>query len=228
MHSILQVIVKSFKALYEYIGMVMITNLIWFLVGFSPLLILMLLNVDYVFAYLLGVLLTPLFLGPATASAHYVMVRLMDREETRVSDFKVGFRKFFTKGMGLVYLNGILVFILVVDLIFSVNSTNTFFRLLTGLWVWFILFWMVIMQYVFPLLVQHNLGVLATMKRAALLAMDNVGLSLALTLVNGLLLGLSVVLAAPFLLFFVGITGFMQNFALREILKKYEDQKKED
>ena len=88
------VLKESFKTGYEYIGMVMLANLLWFGVGFAPLLIVTFIQIENALYVLAGFVGTAFTLGGATAAVHFMMNKLIERDETTVKDFWVGFKKF--------------------------------------------------------------------------------------------------------------------------------------
>ncbi len=218
------ILAQAFKAAYEYIGILMLSNFVWFLVAFLPLLLVTMLPFPHPVFLLAGILGTVVLFGPATAGIHTVIFRLASREEATLKHFYDGFRRHFGKAFLLTLVMGLILGILVADLAFSIYHTNTWIRLLSGIWVYFILFWGVVVQFVFPFLIQQDAGLLTILKRSSLVAMDNILVSLILTLVNGVVLIVSVLLAAPILLFATGLTAFVQHFALLELLKKYEQE----
>lgn len=217
-----QITKQSFKSGYEYIGMLMLSNAVWFVIAFFPMLVITFLRVENVVLFFTALVVTPIIFGPATAGIHYIINKLVHREETAIVDFKIGFRKYFGRSLGLVLLNAFILAVLVADLVFSINHPNTIIRFSSGIWLYFIIFWYILIQYIFPLLVQQDIGVITIMKRAALLAMDNMLFSIFMALVNFIILVASLILAAPVLLFLMGLTAFVQNYALVEVMKKYE------
>ena len=78
-------------------------------------------------------------------------------------------------------------------------------------------------NYIFPFLVNQNIGVFLTMKRSALLALDNLVVTIALSVAVLIVVVLSVILAAPVLLLMLGIIAFLQNVSYHELMQKYDD-----
>ena len=78
-------------------------------------------------------------------------------------------------------------------------------------------------NYIFPFLVNQNIGVLLTMKRSALLALDNLVVTIILSVAVLIVAVLSVILAAPVLLLMLGIIAFLQNVGYHELMQKYDD-----
>ena len=97
-----QVIVQSFKTAYERIGLIMGTNLLWFVAGFAPALIVLYIPFQHPVLFVVGMLATVFTLGGAAGAVNHIIVRIINGEDdVRLSDFKVGFRKFFWRGSAL-------------------------------------------------------------------------------------------------------------------------------
>ncbi len=222
-----QVIVQSFKTLYERIGLVMGTNLLWFFVGFGPALIVLYIPYQHPILFVAGILVTILTLGASTAAVNHVMIKIINRDEVGLRDFKVGFRKFFGRGalMALIAILGAI--ILWVDLLFSLSHPNQIFQLLSGIWIWGMIFWYAVLQFVYPFLVQQDIGLLKALKRSALVVIDNLLGSVIVVVVTLVVLVLCIILAAPLLLFVASLLALIQNYAYNQILQKYEKAEKE-
>jgi uncharacterized membrane protein YesL len=77
-------------------------------------------------------------------------------------------------------------------------------------------------NYIFPFLVNQDIGVFLTMKRAVLLALDNIVVTIFLAIAVLLVVVLSVILAAPVLLLMMGTVAFLQNVGYGELMRKYD------
>ena len=86
------------------------------------------------------------------------------------------------------------------------------------------LYWYAVLQFVFPFLTQQDKGLITVLKRSALVSIDNVLGSIIVVVISILLIILSLVLAAPILLFTMSLLALVQNYALNEIMLKYEKQ----
>lgn len=224
MKCALGIIGQAFRTAYDAIGVVILANVVWCLVVLLPILAVGILRVSSPYFVVGSLVLTLLLIGPATSGVHFMMNRLANGGETVIADFRQGFTRFFARGALLVLLNVLVAVILVVDLIWVLNSSHLAVRLLAGVFVYFIAFWLLVVQYVFPFLVEQNIGVIQVMKRAVLVAVDNL-------LVSALLAGavvflgvFSILTTAPFLLLFVSLAALIQNFALVETLRKYDSE----
>ncbi len=221
-----QVIVQSFKTAYDRIGMVMLTNLLWFAVGFGPLLIVMYVPLPPIVTYL-GIFATILTLGAGAAAVNYVMVRIINKEDVAVRDFMDGLRKFFWRGAALSLIAVLGALVLFVDLAFSLTHSNRIIQLLSGIWVWALVFWYAVQQFVFPFLVQQDIGIRKVLKRSALLVVDNLLGGAFMVIISLVVLALCIILAAPILLFVTCFLALLQNYAYNQLMLKYEQAEQE-
>lgn len=100
--------------------------------------------------------------------------------------------------------------------------------ILSGLWVWGIIFWLALHQFAFPFLINQDIGVLKTLKRAALIVLDNPLPTLVLLVLSALVVVLSVVFAAPLLIFVASFLGIVQNSFYHEMMAKYEAEEQDN
>lgn len=216
--------VHALKLSYDHIGKVMLTNFIWFCVGFGPMLAFSYLPFlqNDLFFYL-SVILSFITMGGATAFVHYRMNRVVRGEETSFRDLWEGFKLYWLRGTGLVLLAVLALFILTFNIMFSQNYPTVVFTILSGLWIWGIIFWIALHQFVFPFLVNQNIGVFLTLKRAALIVLDNPLPSLVLLVSSALVAVLCTVLAAPLLVFVASFLALLQNCFYHELMVKYTE-----
>ncbi|NLK08198.1 MAG: DUF624 domain-containing protein [Firmicutes bacterium] len=219
-----QILKKSVRCAYDYVGMVMASSALWFVVGFLPLLLATTFS-NYIKSPVIlaaALILTLVTFGPATAAVHAMISKILAKEEVLVREYFQYFIDFFSRSVGLVWLNSLIVVILVTDFMFTINHSNKIIRAVSGIWVYAFLFWAMMSNYIFPFLVNQNIGVVLAMKRSALLALDNVLVTIVLTVSVAFIAGLSIVLAAAVLLLMMGVIAFFQNMAYRELMQKYD------
>lgn len=219
------IIRKGIRYAYEYLGMVIATSVLWFFVGFLPILLVTTLNIHAENPLVLGgaMILTLGTFGPATAAIHAMMAKILSKEDVAVREFFTYFRRFFGRGVGLLVLNILILAILGCDFVFTTNHSSKIIRMFSGVWVYFFIFWALMSNYVFPFMVNQNIGIWLTMKRAALLALDNIVVTILLAVAVVLVVVLSSILAAPVLLLMMGTIAFLQNVGYRELMQKYEE-----
>ncbi|NLY29871.1 MAG: DUF624 domain-containing protein [Firmicutes bacterium] len=219
------IIRRGIRYSYDYLGMVIAASALWFITGFFPILVVTSFSkfIQNPAVIGVGIFLTVVTMGPATAAVHGIATRIVQNEDVRVREFFTFFQKFFSRSAALVLLNVLILLILASDLIFTLNSPNKFIQMLSGIWIYFFIFWALMSNYIFPFLVNQNIGVFLTMKRSALLALDNLVVTIALSVAVLIVVVLSVILAAPVLLLMLGIIAFLQNVSYHELMQKYDD-----
>lgn len=213
----------AFKLSYEHIGKVMLTNLIWFAIGFAPMLAfsyLPFLQTDVFFA--LAIVTSFITMGGATGAVHFRMNRVLVGEDTSLKDLWEGGKAYWLRGTILLLLAVLGFVLLLFNMWFSQNYPTTLFMILSGLWVWGIIFWLALHQFAFPFLVNQNIGVIKTLKRAALIVLDNPLPTLVLLVLSAIVVALSLVFAAPLLIFVASFLAIVQNSFYHAMMAKYE------
>ncbi len=220
--------VQALKTSYDHIGKVMLFNLIWFAMGFAPILIMTYLPVESNIVFVLSMVATFITLGGATGAIHYLMNLIIAGEDTSVRDFWVGFKRFFARGSLILFLAILGFTILIFNIWFSGNYPNTVFLILAGFWVWGIVYWYSMLQFVFPFLTQQDIGVFLSLKRAALITLDNPLASIILLVLGLIVIVLSALLAAPILIFTASFLALLQNYFYNELMLKYDTKESEE
>lgn len=214
---------RAFKLSYDHIGKVMVTNLLWFSLGFGPMLAFSYLpflqNDAFFFIAIVTGFVT---MGGAVGAVHYRMNRVVLGEETVLKDMWEGFRLYWLRGTILVLLGVLGVLLLVFNIWFSQNYPPILFMALSGLWVWGIVFWAALHQFVFPFLANQDIGVIKALKRSALIVLDNPLPTLLLLILSVVVVALSLLFAAPLLIFVASFLALVQNCFYHELMTKYE------
>jgi uncharacterized membrane protein YesL len=213
---------QALKLSYEHIGKVMATNLIWFAAGFFLLLLFTYLPVQNDWFFILVLVGTPLTIGGAFAAVHYRMNAVVRGEETTMADLWLGFKRYFLRGAILAALGAIGFGILFFNIGFSANYPSKLFIVLSGFWVWGIVLWYAIHQFVFPFVVNQNAGVFGALKKAALIVLDNPWPSFLLVIMSLLVIALSLLFAAPLLIFLASFLALLQNCFYHKLMIKYD------
>ncbi|HKM43103.1 MAG TPA: hypothetical protein VJZ70_03830 [Limnochordia bacterium] len=220
---------RAFKISYEHIGKVMLTNLIWFAVGFAPLLAFSYLpflqrDAFFIVAIVIGLVT----MGGATGAVHYRMNRVVLGEETSLKDMWEGFKLYWLRGTILITLAILGFLLLLFNMWFSQNYPTTLFMILSGLWIWGIIFWFALNQFVFPFLTNQDIGVIKTLKRSALIILDNPLTTLVLLVLSVIVVALSLVFAAPLLIFVASFLAIVQNSFYHAMMAKYESEEQDN
>ena len=213
---------RALKLSYEHIGKVMLTNLIWFVAGFLLLLLFTYVPVESNWIFLLVVVGTPITIGGSFAAVHHRMNAIVKGEDTVMGDLWGGFKRYFLRGAVLTVLAVLGFGILFFNIWFSQNYPSKLFLVLSGFWIWGIVLWYAIHQFVLPFVVNQNAGVFKALKKAALIVLDNPWPSFLLMLFSLIVTALSVLFAAPLLIFLASFLALLQNCFYHELMVKYE------
>lgn len=218
-----QIIVKSLKTGYEHLGSVILINVIWFFIWLSPLFLISLFLIENLALFIIGFILSLTLFGPATGGAYALIKQIIEGTYRSISEYKKVFLKYFWRSLFLVLVCGLMLLFILLNIFVCIESSVFLFRFIGGIWLYVLLFWFIMMQYVFPLLVQQNIGILTIIKRAALLALDNILLSLIILLAGLLITFISVAFVVPFVILWLSLLGLMQHYAFVQVLAKYGD-----
>lgn len=217
------IVKRSFRSVYDYLGMTMVISSIWFLIGFMPaaLTFLVLVQVPAINSFILFVLASSLLLGPFTAATYSMASSMIQGEQVEIRDYLPKLRMHYKRSAQVTAaMLGILA-ILVVDLVFFMNSGNAWMQYLSVLWVYFIVFWGLVAQYAYAVLVRQDRRVWDVIKVSALLALDNVVASLIVGVTSALVIVICLWMRVPLLLFLAGTLAFLHCTAFEAVVAKY-------
>jgi uncharacterized membrane protein YesL len=162
--------------------------------------------------------------GPGTAAIYYVTNRLANGELLEISRFFEGFRKYFWRGWGLALLNVFAAALLTVNVVFYWSREGVAIKIVALVFGYLLVLWFAIQGYLFSLLVQLDQSIRLVVRNALFLAIDNLGVTLSLTLVNALIALVSVppwsaALALPLLT--MTLTSNVHNKVIVELVERY-------
>ena len=173
----------------------------------------------------LGLSLLIVTAPPATAGVYYLTNQLARGETVSFGLFVQGMRRYFRRSWLLAIIVLVINALLAVNLLFYASFTNQWVRLLSVLWGYLIVFWLAMLIYLFPLLIeQESKSLLLLLRNAALLVLDNLAFTLTLGVLLLLFLLLNVFLAVPLLLIVVSGLALVQSKALLTVLEKYRER----
>jgi len=172
----------------------------------------------------LGLSLLVVTAPPATAGVYYLAHHLARGESVRFSLFVQGMRRYFGRSWLLAIVVVAINALLVGNILFYANFANQWVRLLSVFWGYVLLFWLAMLIYLFPLLIeQESKSLLLLLRNAALLVLDNVAFTLTLGVLLLLFLLLNVALAVPLFLIVMSGLALIQSKALLTVLEKYRE-----
>ncbi len=222
-----KLIVSSLKFCWDHITTLILLNLIWFFLWLLPMFLNSVISDNFVF-FLVCMGLSLLLLGPVTAGMQYLILRLIKNEEVTVGEFISGFKKYFWRSEIIVLLAIVVLLFIVFNFSFATEYNSGWMRILSGIWLYLALFWLLIIQYIFPFLVQQDISVWLAIKRSVLLIFDNLLASLMLLLFSGLITFASLYTVVPFIILWFSMLSLMQNYIVLDLLKKYSNGRSED
>ena len=195
------VIRLSFQLFYRRLGTILAGNVLWILVSI------------------------PIITIPAaTGALFYLIQRVVSEEEDKAvewashKDFWVGLRKHWVRSSVLGFLDLAILMVLIVSLQFYLTRPEELLRWLVGPILVFILLWMGMQIFLFPLLIQQpNEPILHVAKQAMFLVIGYPLFCLQLILVMVLLLIVSIALTGPVLLILFSLLALIQTVAWRSI-----------
>lgn len=223
------------RLFYDHLGLNVLISTFWYVFGFLPVMYFfqVLLTVvariaeapvsvfDFLIVAALLYAVTVVLAAPVTASAYAASYSFITREGIYIRDLFLGIGRYWKKAAGTMAVAALALFLLVLGLLICLSNPGL--RWFTVVYGYLIAVWFMAVQYLFPFVVQQTVGVWKTLQRAALVALDNVTVSL-LLLGTGLILGyLCMLPLVPFVLIYMGFVAAMHNLALIEILKKYDE-----
>lgn len=216
-----KLIVQALKMCWDNLTTIVLLNLLWFFFSLAPVFLSSLISED-ITLFIMAAILALLLIGPVTSASQYLLSLLVNREEITVADFTSAFKKFFWRSELLVIIGLAVLIFMVFNFSISVENPAWYVRLLSGIWLYFVLFWLLVLQYIFPLLVQQDIGLLLALKRASLLVLDNLLISLMFLILCGIISFISIYLVIPLVIIWFAMIGLMQNYIVVELLKKYD------
>lgn len=226
----LDIFTSSMRRSYEYLGMVMFTSLLWFIIAAIPagFLVSFSIQVPSVVSVLLVLLEVTFLAAPVTAAVYSVTSSLVHGEDVAAREIWYRFRQHYLLTVKVVAVMLVLIAILVIDVIFFLNSKIKVVQWLSVPWLYLVLFWVMMTTYVFPLVVYQRVSWLKVLQRAALLTIDNMVVTILVMLQALLLIGLGTYLVLPVPLLLAGMVSLLQATALSEVLNKYGETPQTD
>lgn len=216
-----QALLRSLRMGYDHLGKLIMLNVLWFTLGFGPIIISVYLPWQTPAILIIAALISLVMFGGGFPALHTQINRISEGETISWRGFWGEFKRFAVRGTILFFLRLLGFFILALNIWVTLNNPTTLFLLLSGLWLWGIFYWYAMQQFIYPFLTRQDIGVIMTLKRAALITLDN-PLPSAFILIISLIIGIaSAVLVVPAVLFTAGLLAFLQNNFFVDVMLKY-------
>lgn len=230
---------KSFWNAYDHLGGCIVLNLLWSILSlpwFALTFLLLTVGWTQMAAgrLFLGLMLAmvgvqQLMASPTSAALWAVTARWAHYQGATPKEFFPALKKFFRRSLGLWLFFTLTALLLTLNLAFYHRLPGKLAvpgAFAAGLMGWAYLVLCLLQSYAFPLLVQGDLPVKQSLKRSALVILDNVFYSFFLWISTCAVLLAGLVSVAGLLFVCVSLVGIITNTGLREILKKYEPEKR--
>jgi uncharacterized membrane protein YesL len=165
-----------------------------------------------------------LLAGPATAGVYAFTNRLAHGELAEVRRFWIGFRRFLWRGWLLGLVDVGVGALLAINIWFYWSQGSIGLRLLAVIFIYLLVLWFVIQSYLYALLVEMDQGIVLVGRNALFMAIDKLGLTLGLAIVNLLIVLLSIPLGALLLpLATMAILSGVNNKAVVAAVNRYRE-----
>lgn len=157
--TVWNLIKKSCKEIYRNLMGVILASIFWFvtaglLLALDGMILITYWTEGMEVIPLVPILLTAIFIGPATIGPYYMANRLVNYRRVRIRDFFIGAKRYFLKSLLISLIIGIFVIIILVDFRFYLNSSSQILQWLSVFWLYLLFFVGIIVNYVFPLLIE--------------------------------------------------------------------------
>lgn len=160
----------------------------------------------------------------------YFTAQISDDREPVFADFWVGFKRYFLRSTLLTLIAVLVIGTLIVNILFYMNSAVVPSSLripaaiAAGFCFWLMIFALMVLLYAYPIMVTQNAGIGFTLKRAALIVLDNPLYSFAILIMLAGILVLALVTFVGPAVFLYALSATMANSALDNVMKKYADR----
>jgi uncharacterized membrane protein YesL len=162
-----------------------------------------------------------LVVSPAIAGVFALSRKIITRDEPSLFDLVRGARRFLTASWLLSLSQILITSVIVANIWFYLTHGSAPMKILGILFIYALLFWAQSSIYHFPVLIEQNPGLLKTLKRGFLLALDNVGFTAGMFFVIILLTCLLGATVVCVLLLYPGLLSMVESCALRALFEKY-------
>ena len=227
-------IVDTYNELFPMVGM----NLIWLAASIVPVFIL------FPLAYvafeggvtpeastsggLLSGLLVALIVvfspNPGYIGVHYYVSHILNEMPTEFAVVWEGFRKYWKKGLALFAISVVVYVVLIGNIAFYLSNESLILKMIGVIMIYvFVLIWLPMQMYIMPLMMeQENKSIRRILRNSALLAMDNVVVTLTLLIICLAMLVLSLTVTILITLLSASLLAAIQHRATMTLLEKYK------
>ena len=171
----------------------------------------------------LSLLVLPI--GPATSGLFYVANEVAKGEPLSFGLFWTGMRRYLKLSLLLSLAIVLITFLLLINISFYLSLHSTIGQVIGIIWIYIVFFWGIVLNYPFALLVQmDNPSVFKILRNSVLLVLDNLVLSLSMTILTFVLIGLCIFPLGfiPFPFGFFAMLAIFEIKCVMMLVEKYE------
>lgn len=235
MPSLLRMLKDTLSAGYDYLQFVVVANVLWCTAWIVPLLGSAAVWDAAAIQVAVGGIAAALIVGPATLGLAHLSYRIVSRDDPGLGQFFQGYSRFFWRGAAYFLINTAIVGGCILNVgFYTTKFADSWLWMIGVLWLYVLLFWSLMQIYAPQFIVREDIGAWQALKKAALLAVDNLAYTTVVALeiaVVAALIALPVLLGKPTLMglsvlisFFVfpGLVGLLGAGAVQDLMRKYE------
>jgi uncharacterized membrane protein YesL len=186
---------------YDHLGLLVLANLLWVALSI------------------------PAVTAPAaTAALFHVARKIANQEDVSIRDFFAGFRLHFLPALRVGAFDAVIGVLLWINFDFYAHlggRAALVGALLAAVMIWIAAFFVFMHAHVFALIVEGEHGLRATLRRAALLTLDNPAFTFGITLQTLSVAALCILTGVGLFLILGSLTAVLLVTGHRELLKKY-------
>jgi hypothetical protein len=219
-----KVLKKSLADSYDYLGLILLSSAAWFIVVLGGLTVTVKLGFyRNPFPFLASLaLFFVVLIAPLTAAVHHLAKKIVTRDDPSLMDLLRGFVEFLVPSWKLGFLQGLITLVILGNAWFYLTRGVLILQVLGILFIYLTFVWAFSLIYHYPLLIEQRSGPWKTVKRAFLLALDNVVFTAQVFFAIILLTCFSAVTLVGMLLIFAGTSSVLATRALRALFVRYE------
>jgi hypothetical protein len=218
----LGVIREFYRGLTENIGRLICINFLWFV--FAIPIISLLLIKSRIGPHLFLILFFPclLVLASPTASVFDITFKILEKKEVRIAkEFFEGMKKYRKKS---IFLSIVTIALFTVGFLvmwfYAHHRSNAIAVIVVGIGFFIVLLTGFLQNYLFPLMVQRNIGIKNNILYAVYFTFDSLGFSIAVFLFSLLLSAILCLSVAGIPLLFMSSFSFLYNLSFKILLEK--------
>lgn len=215
-------VVNCYDDLFPVVGM----NLLWLLISVPVVavivLVLTLFGLPPEGSFLVAILLAMILPSPASLGIHLYANLLVKEERVEFDLFWSGLRTYWKRGLVLFAIGFAGLALLGVNLVFYATNQSSVLKLVSILWIYAIVLWLMMQLYINPLLVeQEDKSIKLILRNAFVLTLDNLVPSAILLIILVVLSAVSVGIALLVALLTGSFLAIVETRAVLTYLEKY-------